>query len=136
MLCKSLRKAPKAEKMKERSNSKGTRRSYQRAVRFPIQTEIHYRLEGTEDWESGETQNVSRSGVLFNASELLAVNTALELRFPLPTEIESQAGAILLRRGHIVRTILPPSSDHLGLMAASFSDLQMLPSGCEPPEDC
>src|SRR6266571_817134 len=104
MLCKSLRKAPKAEKMKERSNSKGTRRSYQRAVRFPIQTEIHYRREGTEDWESGETQNVSRSGVLFNASELLAVNTALELRFPSPPKLRARtapfsfAGAKLCAR--------------------------------------
>ena len=121
--------------MTNSSNIKVTKNHYQRAVRFPIRTAIHYRPEGEEDWQMGETQNISRSGVLFNASELLAVNTALELRFPLPTEIASQDGAILLRRGQIVRTILPPESDHLGLMAASFSDLQMLPSGCEPPED-
>ena len=113
-----------------------TKTGYQRAVRFPIQTEIHYRPEGKAEWRTGETKNISRSGVLFNVTELLAVNTALELMFPLPTEIGSEAGAMVLCRGRIVRTILPPSSDQFGLIAAVFSDYGLQPASREnTPED-
>jgi PilZ domain-containing protein len=122
--------------MKDHANYKVTRNSYQRAARFPIHTEIHFRPEGKEDWQMGETQNISRSGVLFNVGELLAVNTALEMMFPLPAEIGSEAGAMVLCRGRIVRTILPPTSDQLGSMAADFSEYRLQPaSGEKTPED-
>jgi PilZ domain-containing protein len=113
--------------MKDRSNknNKKAKTVQSRAVRFPIRTEIRFRPKGKMDWRTGETRNISRSGVLFNASDLLAVNTALDLTFPLPTEIGSEAGAIVLCRGHIVRTILPPASDLPGAMAANFSDYQL-----------
>lgn len=122
--------------MKDRSNYKVTRNNYQRAVSSPIRTGIHYRPEGKEDWQLGETKNLSPSGMLFNASELLAVNTALDLAFPLPTEIGSEAGPIILCRGRVVRTILPPASDQLGSMVADFS-VYRLPraSGEKIPED-
>lgn len=103
-----------------------------RASRFPIRTPISYRPEGDEDWQVGETENISRSGVLFNSKDLLEVNTALEMTFPLPTEIKSDAttgrtegGAVVLCRGHIVRTVLTPASDSPGRMAATFSDYLM-----------
>ena len=122
--------------MRDRANYRVTKNNSQRAVRFPIRTKIQYRPEGKEEWQMGETQNISRSGVLFNVSELLAVNTALELMFPLPTEIGSEAGAMVLCRGRIVRTILPPSSDQFGLIAAVFSDYGLQPaSGENTPED-
>ena len=122
--------------MKNRSNYKGTKSSYQQSAPFQTPTETLYQHDGTEDFETGETENINRSGVLFNVSELPAVNTALELRFSLPTEIGSETGATLLRRGHIVRTILPPTSDQLDLMAVGFSDCQLRFSGDETPEDC
>ncbi len=122
--------------MKDRSNYRSTRGSYQRAVRFPIQNEIHYGPDGTEDRETGAIQYISRSGVLFNASELLAVNTAPDLSFPFPAKSGSKAGPIVLGRGHIVRTILPPTSDQLDLMAVGFSDCRLRFSGDETPEHC
>src|SRR2546426_6502489 len=122
--------------MRDRANYRVTKNNSQRAVRFPIRTKIQYRPEGKEEWQMGETQNISRSGVLFNVTELLAVNTALELMFPLPSEIGSEAGAMVLCRGHIVRTILPPASDQLGSMAADFSEYRLQPaSGKKTPED-
>jgi len=90
--------------LKDHANYKVTKNSYQRAGRFPIQTEIHYRPDGTEDWQMGGTKNISCSGVSFNAGELLAVNTALDLSFPLAAEIGSEAGAMVLSRDRIVRT--------------------------------
>jgi PilZ domain-containing protein len=116
--------------MKDRSNEEVSKSAHERPARFPIRTEIRYRPEGTkENWHMGETENISRSGVLFNASDLLAVNTELNLSFPLPTQIGSEAGAIVLCRGHIVRTILPPATDQQGAMAVTFSDYQLQPSG-------
>jgi PilZ domain-containing protein len=115
--------------MKDSPNKKESNPVRQRAERFPIRTAIHFRPEGAEEWKMGHTENISRSGVLFNSSDLLAVNTALELTFPLPHEIGSEAGAIVLCRGHIVRTILPPASDQHGAMAANFSDYRLEPAG-------
>jgi hypothetical protein len=120
--------------MTDRPNKKKFEPS--RAARFPIRTSISYRPEGIENWKIGETENISRSGVLFNSHELLEVNTALEMTFPLPTEIKSDAttgrtegGAIVLCRGRIVRTVLPPASDSPGRMAATFSDYLMERNG-------
>jgi len=120
--------------MTDRSNNK-KKKEVKRAARFPIRTAIHYRPEGKDNWHTGETENISRSGVLFNARDLVAVNTALELTFPLPTEIGSEAGAIVLCRGHIVRTILPPVSDLPGTMAAQFNDYQLTPRGSTEPKE-
>ena len=120
--------------MTDRSNNK-KKKEVKRAARFPIRTAIHYRPEGKDNWHTGETENISRSGVLFNARDLVAVNTALELTFPLPAEIGSEAGAIVLCRGHIVRTILPPVSDLPGTMAAQFNDYQLTPRGSTEPKE-
>ena len=122
--------------MADGSNNQVSKDHYRRTVAngpspFLVQTEIHYRPEGKEDWQMGETQNICRSGVLFNVSDLLAVNTALELMFPLPTQIGSEAGAMVLCRGRIARTILPPASDQLGAMAADFSDYRLQPASRE-----
>jgi hypothetical protein len=136
MLGKSLGKAPEAGKMKNRSNYNRTKSNYQQSAPFQIPTKVLYQPDGKRNLETSETQCISRSGVLFNVSKLLAVNTPLGLRIAIATEIGSEAGTILLRHGHIVRTILPPISNQLSLMVATFSDLLMLPGGCEPPEDC
>jgi PilZ domain-containing protein len=120
--------------MTDRPNKKKFEPS--RAARFPIRTSISYRPEGDGNWQVGETENISRSGVLFNSNELLEVNTALEMTFPLPTEIRSdpttgriEGGAVVLCRGRIVRTVLPPVSDSPGRMAATFSDYLMEKNG-------
>src|SRR5213593_4520491 len=64
------------EAMADGSNNQVSKDHYRRTVTngpspFQVQTEIHYRPEGKEDWRMGETQNIGRSGVLFNVSELL-----------------------------------------------------------------
>src|SRR5204863_224766 len=82
---------------------------------------IHCGPEIEDDCQTGETENISGSEVLF-VRDLLTVNKALVLKFPLPTEIGSEAGAIMLCCGHIVRTILPPVSDLPAPMAAQFKN--------------
>src|SRR5262249_11379126 len=45
-------------------------RAERRALRLPLR----YRLEGQEDWQPGETINVSESGLLFTSNEMLEVD--------------------------------------------------------------
>jgi len=119
--------------MTDRSNNK-KKKEVKRAARFPIRTAIHYRPEGKDNWHTGETENISGSEVLF-VRDLLTVNKALVLKFPLPTEIGSEAGAIMLCCGHIVRTILPPVSDLPAPMAAQFNDYQLTLRGSTEPKE-
>ncbi|PYV12900.1 MAG: hypothetical protein DMG21_22405 [Acidobacteria bacterium] len=104
-----------------------------RAAHFPIRTAIHCGPEIEDDCQTGETENISGSEVLF-VRDLLTVNKALVLKFPLPTEIGSEAGAIMLCCGHIVRTILPPVSDLPAPMAAQFNDYQLTLRGSTEAE--
>ncbi len=52
-----------------------------RAVRHPLQIPLRYRFEGTEEWSSGATVNLSESGVLFVTEDTLELNTRLEITF-------------------------------------------------------
>lgn len=52
-----------------------------RATRHELRVPLRYRLPGQEGWCSGETINMSESGVLFSSNELLEVDTRLEITF-------------------------------------------------------
>jgi len=56
-------------------------RSTTRTTRHELRLLLRYRLVGQEDWRQGETINISSSGVLFYTSEILEVNTKLEIIF-------------------------------------------------------
>lgn len=75
-----------------------------RAWRFELDLPVHYRPIGDAHWHEGRTENISRSGVLFRAGEILDVDTEVEMRFLLP--VEPTAPAIVCR-GRVVRTVLP-----------------------------
>ena len=64
------------------------RRMKQRAQRFPIQTPIQFREGGEEEWSSGATLNISRSGVLFSSARELSPSAMLEMLITFPEEFE------------------------------------------------
>jgi pilus assembly protein Flp/PilA len=97
-----------------------------RAQRFPIRTDLHFRTPGEGDWLEGETENISRSGVLFHAPAPLEVNAPIELSFMLPVDVSGESGALVLCRGQVVRTLLPAASDAPPTMAAKFSEYRLL----------
>jgi PilZ domain len=78
----------------------------QRARRFPLPLPLRYRSIGGTQWRDGQVENISRSGVLFRADHLLAVDTPLEISFVLP--VGDRPGVVC--RGRVVRTV-PPSAD-------------------------
>jgi CheY-like chemotaxis protein len=78
-----------------------------RAQRFQLRLPLKYRQLGENDWRTGTTQNISRSGMLFQAEEMLPANVQLEINLVLPAEIAGLAAAEVVCRGEIVRTMEP-----------------------------
>jgi PAS domain S-box-containing protein len=80
-----------------------------RARRFNLHLPLRYRLLGEKDWRPGTTENISRSGLLFAAQELLQPNAQLEINLVLPSEIAGLAATEVVCRGEVVRSIEPQS---------------------------
>jgi hypothetical protein len=62
-------------------------------------------LLGEKNWRPGTTENISRSGLLFQAQELLQPNAQLEINLVLPSEIAGLAATEVVCRGEVVRSI-------------------------------
>jgi hypothetical protein len=93
-----------------------------RASRYPVTITVRYRPLGEIGWCESKTINISRSGILFEASEPVDPETSLELNFDLPSEIGGSGEGEVTCRGLVVRTMLPPASDSSPRVAASFAD--------------
>src|SRR2546425_575367 len=91
-----------------------------RAQRFNLHLPLKYRPLGEDDWREGTTENISRSGLLFRAEELLAPNAQLEINLVLPTEIAGLSAAEVVCRGEIVRTVEPDSPTVSPALAAKI----------------
>jgi PAS domain S-box-containing protein len=78
-----------------------------RAQRFNLHLPLKYRLLGENDWRQGTTENISRSGMLFRAEELIPPNAQLEINLVLPAEIAGLSAAEVVCRGEIVRAMAP-----------------------------
>jgi hypothetical protein len=52
-----------------------------RAVRHELNIPLRYRLEGQEDWASGEALNMSESGLLFTSDQLLEIDSKVQITF-------------------------------------------------------
>src|SRR6476659_2320502 len=50
-----------------------------RAKRFNLHLPLKYRLLGENDWRTGNTENISRSGMLFRETAALSPNAQLEI---------------------------------------------------------
>jgi CheY-like chemotaxis protein len=81
------------------------RLSPSRAQRFQLHLPLKYRQIGELDWRVGTTENISRSGMLFRAEELLSPNAQVEINLVLPPEIAGLAAAEVVCRGEVVRAV-------------------------------
>jgi hypothetical protein len=79
---------------------------------------MRYRSVGAARWREGEIENISRSGVLFWTSHLLAVDTRLEMSFVLPL---GDGTPRVVCRGHVVRTVMPKAREAPAGLAATIS---------------
>jgi DNA-binding response OmpR family regulator len=78
---------------------------FSRAQRFQLQLPLKYRRIDESDWHDGETRNISRSGLLFQAEDLLQPNVVLEINLVLPPEIAGLSQTEVVCRGEVVRTV-------------------------------
>lgn len=76
-----------------------------RAQRFQLHLPLRYRRLGEQQWHLGTTENISRSGLLFQADELLQPASQLEINLVLPAEIAGLSETEVVCRGEVVRTI-------------------------------
>jgi PAS domain S-box-containing protein len=76
-----------------------------RAQRFQLHLPLKYRRLDEEKWHDGETRNISRSGLLFQAEDLLQPNVILEINLVLPAEIAGLSPTEVVCKGEVVRTV-------------------------------
>jgi two-component system, cell cycle sensor histidine kinase and response regulator CckA len=76
-----------------------------RAQRFQLHLPLKYRRLDEKKWHEGETRNISRSGLLFQAEDLLQPNVVLEINLVLPAEIAGLSPTEVVCKGEIVRTV-------------------------------
>jgi len=96
---------PSEVTMSARSAEPGKTKTTFRAQRFNLQLPLRYRPLGQEDWRKGTTENISRSGLLFRAEEMLQPNAKLEINLVLPVEIAGLAATEVVCRGEVVRSV-------------------------------
>jgi len=111
---------------------KGTHKPTPRAARFNLRIPIRYRASGEQSWGEGVTENISRSGVLFRAKQLLGVGTAIDMAFMLPVEISGEAHAEVNCHGRIIRLELATNAHDLSGVAATILNYRFLRAK-EPP---
>jgi PAS domain S-box-containing protein len=76
-----------------------------RARRFNLHLPLQYRPLGEKSWRPGTTENISRSGLLFQAQEWLLPHVQVEISLVLPTEIAGLAATEVICRGEVVRSV-------------------------------
>ena len=94
-----------------------SRASNERALRYSLQIPLRYRRAGHHDWATGETRNLSESGLLFSAEHLLEVDTRLEITFQTASLPLLSTGT---RTAQIVRRVLSNWPDTRPLFGAKF----------------
>jgi hypothetical protein len=99
-----------------------------RAQRFLLQLPMKYRPVGQTSWREGTTENISRSGVLFRAPDLLAPNTPVEMRVALPVGPTPEQFPQVLCTGRIVRTVGVSRNEPYPALAASIIGYQLQPA--------
>ncbi len=91
-----------------------------RAQRFQLQLPLKYRRLDEEKWHDGKTRNISRSGLLFQAEDLVQPNVVLEINLVLPAEIAGLSPTEVVCRGEIVRTVTADQEEMPPALAAKI----------------
>ena len=106
--------------------------SYSRAQRFKLRLPLKYRPVGEAGWRAGTTENISRSGMLFRAEELVQPHVVIEINLVLPAEIAGLSAAEVVCRGEVVRAVQAEDSTLNPALAARI--LQYHFQGAQIPQ--
>jgi CheY-like chemotaxis protein len=103
---REVRMSTQRDQTKDAAQGKGPFPPF-RAQRFQLHLPLRYRRLGEENWHQGTTENISRSGLLFEAEELLQPSAQLEINLVLPAEIAGLSPTEVVCRGEVVRNVQP-----------------------------
>lgn len=89
-----------------------------RAMRHDLRIPLRYRMPGQDEWSSGETINISQSGMLFSSNQMIELDSTLEITF-------QTTGSPLLksstRQATVVRRMLSNWPDTRIVFGARFA---------------
>ena len=97
-----------------------------RAERFAIETTIRFRNVGQNRWYQGKTENISGSGVLFRAKNLVPLKTRVEMIFSLPIRGSGASGAHVRCFGQIARKAPPVGAGGETGLAATIEEYHLM----------
>lgn len=100
-----------------------------RARRFDLRVPVRYRAFGGDDWHTGSSENMSRTGLLFRADRLLPVSTPIEVLVTLPIGPE---GSEIRCRGRVVRAVPSAAPHSLPALATTISTYRFLRGSGSP----
>ena len=99
-----LRRGPKTRRPKlTPDKNQSDRRT---ADRFPIEREVRYKVlnkKNSDEMGTGQTVNMSSTGVYFTTEHILLPGKRLELAISWPAQLNNQTALKLVARGRIIR---------------------------------
>ena len=98
-----------------------------RAPRFAIPISMLYREAGSREWREGQTENISRSGVLFRAQAAIDPDTPIEILISIPLEVGGDDAGLSKCVARAVRVIAPAIAGARPAVAAVIVDCERLP---------
>ena len=103
----------------------GARTWMPRARRLKVHMPVYYRLveEGNwpeREWMEGQSENISRSGLLFHVREALPEGAAIEVKFEMPAEIAGEPGQVLCRT-QVVRVLEDKNGSKLAVAIGEYT---------------
>ena len=111
-------------------------RGVPRAPRYAVRLTLRYRLASSIEWQLGQTENISKSGVLFRTQQsgpLFKREIAAQPRHPVELELELPTAnpespiSHVRCLGEVVRTSAPEAHDMLPTVAAAVQEYQLAP---------
>ena len=103
-----------------------------RARRFPLRQPLRYRAAGAAEWHTGDTENISCSGVLFRCQDALLPYTPVEVTLRLPHQLCGEASLNLFCSGYVTRLVQPESAQTRSALAIAFIDFRLLYTNHHP----
>jgi hypothetical protein len=88
---------------------------------------VRYRRVGDRQWRRGETENISRSGVLIRGEDPLEIDETVELMVALAVRSAAVSTGEVQCSGRVVRTVSPESGQALPGSAVLIENYNFLP---------
>jgi hypothetical protein len=110
----------------------GTRKAWTpRERRLRHRVALLFRAVGSQEWLEGESENISRSGLLLRASNQLNVGTKVEVILDMPKELTGDEDARVVCECAVVRVEAVPvtrkNRQESFLMACTISEYKFAP---------